>query len=51
MTLFFNHEQAADLLGTDVEGVKALIAKGELVLTADGIASADVALLIMESNP
>ena len=47
MTLFLNHEQAADLLGTDVEGVKSLIAQGELNLTPDGISSADVALLIM----
>lgn len=49
MTLYFNHEQAADLLSTDVEGVKDLIRRGELTLTPDGIPSDEVALFLMET--
>ena len=47
MTLFFNHEQAAALLGTDVEGVKLLIRQGELRKTPDGIPADEVALFIL----
>jgi hypothetical protein len=48
VTLFFNYDQAADLLSTDVEGVKDLIRRGELSLTSDGIPSAEVALLLLD---
>ena len=48
MTLFVNLEQAAALLGTDVEGVEALLASGELVRGPYGISSADIACLLLE---
>ena len=50
MTLFFNYDQAAALLGTDVEGVKELIRQGELRFTPDGIPADEVALFLLEKQ-
>ncbi|RMG16222.1 MAG: hypothetical protein D6731_06675 [Planctomycetota bacterium] len=48
MTLFFTLPQAASLLGTDEDGVRALVAQGALRLLPDGVPSEDVALLLLE---
>jgi hypothetical protein len=48
MTLFFNREQAADLLGISVDEVEDLLERGELSRTPDGIPADEVALLIQE---
>lgn len=49
-TLFLNYEQAADLLNTDVEGVKAYIREGELTVGTDGIPCDEVALFLLEKQ-
>ena len=49
-TLFLNYEQAANLLDTDVEGVKAYIRQGELTVGPDGIPCDEVALFLLEKQ-
>jgi len=48
VTLFFTLEQAAALLGCDVEQVEVSLRHGELTRCRDGIPADQVALLLMQ---
>lgn len=48
MQLFLTEEQAAALLGVDVETVRSYLDAGELTRSRDGISSAEVAAWLLE---